>query len=237
QANLLIDGRWRHCWSRIDDDGQGTASQPAVLDDIAHLGRAALALHCATGESRWLDLALDCLDQADSHYRDRDGGGYFVSADDTADIIHRPKSALDNAVPSGNGVMADLIARTLLVTGDDSIRPRIDSLMTAFAGAPAGQHPHLTLLLMAQETNLNAETLVVVGATDPDHPLVRAAIDSAPERSVIQLAPAPETLPAGHPAQGKGLVAGKPTAYLCRQGTCSLPFTAPEALSETLLVL
>ena len=41
-------------------------------------------------------------------------------------------------------------------------------------------------------------------------------------------------LPAGHPAAGKGLVRGKPAAYVCRGQTCSLPITEPEALGKVL---
>jgi hypothetical protein len=47
---------------------------------------------------------------------------------------------------------------------------------------------------------------------------------------VRRLAP-DTTLPASHPAAGKGLVAGKPALYACRNMTCEAPVTDPAALS------
>jgi hypothetical protein len=41
-------------------------------------------------------------------------------------------------------------------------------------------------------------------------------------------------LPPGHPAAGKGQVAGRATAYVCRGPTCSLPLTEPAALADEL---
>ena len=46
-----------------------------------------------------------------------------------------------------------------------------------------------------------------------------------------------EELPADHPAHGKGLVAGKPAAYVCEGPVCSLPLTDPQALTTALAEL
>ena len=49
---------------------------------------------------------------------------------------------------------------------------------------------------------------------------------------------APDTaLPTGHPAHGKGLVRGRPAAYVCDGPVCSLPLTAPNALIDNLAAL
>ena len=52
---------------------------------------------------------------------------------------------------------------------------------------------------------------------------------SLPNRVVLALSPE-ASLPAGHPAHGKGLVEGKPAAYVCDGPVCSLPFAEPAAL-------
>jgi len=46
-----------------------------------------------------------------------------------------------------------------------------------------------------------------------------------------------EALPSGHPAHGKGLVAGRPAAYVCEGPVCSLPLTEPQALASALAEL
>jgi len=41
-------------------------------------------------------------------------------------------------------------------------------------------------------------------------------------------------LPTGHPAFGKGMVNGAPTAYLCSRADCSAPITSAVTLSQVL---
>jgi len=53
---------------------------------------------------------------------------------------------------------------------------------------------------------------------------------------VLAIAPG-QTLPVDHPAYGKGLVDGRAAAYVCNGPTCSLPFTEPRALIDSLAEL
>jgi uncharacterized protein YyaL (SSP411 family) len=65
-------------------------------------------------------------------------------------------------------------------------------------------------------------------------PLLRAAYNiSLPNRIVLTIRPG-TPLPVDHPASGKDVVGGKPTAYVCDGPVCSLPVTNPESLLETL---
>ena len=54
--------------------------------------RAALALYEATGERAYLERALAWQRAFDAHYADPDTGGYYLSADDAADLLLRPHS-------------------------------------------------------------------------------------------------------------------------------------------------
>jgi len=42
------------------------------------------------------------------------------------------------------------------------------------------------------------------------------------------------TLPVDHPAAGKGLVAGRPALYICRNMACETPITDPVGLERAL---
>jgi uncharacterized protein YyaL (SSP411 family) len=55
-----------------------------------------------------------------------------------------------------------------------------------------------------------------------------------PNRVLTLLAP-DQALADGHPAAGKGLVDGKPAAYVCAGMVCSAPITDPAALREKLI--
>jgi uncharacterized protein len=50
----------------------------------------------------------------------------------------------------------------------------------------------------------------------------------------VQIVAPDEALPAGHPAHGKTLVEGKPTAYVCEGPVCSLPIVSSQQLVDAL---
>jgi hypothetical protein len=80
---------------------------------------------------------------------------------------------------------------------------------------------------------------VLVGERgDPDFEALRRAVCrvSLPNRVVLAVRPE-ETLPAGHPAHGKGLVGGHAAAYVCEGPVCSLPLTEPQPLIGALAEL
>ena len=67
------------------------------LADQVAVGRAALALHAATGEARWLELARE-LAQGLSRLRDPQGGGFFASTPDPAGVLAPRKPFQENAM-------------------------------------------------------------------------------------------------------------------------------------------
>ena len=78
--------RLGHSWR----DGQ--LLFPGLASDFANMIRAALALHEATGERRYLDQALAWQRALDAHYANPDNGGYFLTADDAEGLVVRPAS-------------------------------------------------------------------------------------------------------------------------------------------------
>ena len=219
------DGRLCHSWR------QGRAQHPASLDDYANLGRAALALHEATGEPGFLATVRGYIEILDRHYRDADGG-YFFAADDTPLLIARAKTAADAAVPAGNGTLVGVLARLAILTGEALYRERAEEILTAFAGEAARNFFPLATLLNNVELLEKPLQIVLAGETgEARFEALRRALYgvSLPNRVVLALPPG-AALPAGHPAHGKGLVRGKPAAYVCDGPVCSLPLTEPAVL-------
>ena len=224
------DGRLCHSWR------QGRARHPASIDDYANLARAALALHEATLEDDFVERAKRWIAVLDRHYRDPAGGGYFFSAEDTPALIARAKTASDAATPAGNGTVVGVLARLSLLTGDEAWRRRAEAIVAAFSGELGRNFFPLASLLNNAE--LLAEPVQIVIAGVPDDPaaaaLRRAAYAvSLPNRVMLPLLPG-RSLPAEHPAYGKGLVEGRAAAYVCVGPVCSLPLTEVAALRDAL---
>lgn len=227
-THATADGRLHHAWRA------GRPSAPGLLDDHAAMARAALALHEATGNPARLTQAIAWAEATERHFAAPDGG-YFTSAEDAADILVRPRTAGDNVTPSGNGLMAEVEARLFHLTGDERWRLAAERTIRAFTGLIEGLAA-MPSLLAAADLLENAATVVVAG--DPSDPtaqaLARTPLASSDPAIVVLHASSPAALPAGHPAHGKRPVEGRPAAYLCRAGTCSLPVTSPADLARAL---
>jgi uncharacterized protein YyaL (SSP411 family) len=229
-GHLLRDSRLRHSWCR------GEARHPATLDDHASLARAALALHEATFDQHYVAEAERLVDAAGAHYWDEAEGGYFLTADDTSDVITRTKTARDGATPSGNGMMAEVLARLYHLTGREQYAARARAVIAAFSGDMAGNFFALPTLLNASDLLDHAVEIVIAGPSDSaeTRALARTVYGCSLPNRIVQIVPPGLDLPSTHPAHGRGHVDGKPAAYLCTGGTCSLPVTTPDTLLATL---
>jgi uncharacterized protein YyaL (SSP411 family) len=227
--NLGDGERLRHSWRKDE------ARHPATLDDYAAMAKGALALFEATGETSYIDRAERWVAVADKHFRD-ESGGYFLTADDTAGLITRTKTATDGALPSGNGTMAAVLARLYHLTAKDVYRERAAATIAAFSGEIAAGFYSFPVLLAADDLLANAVEIVVLGergAADMNT-LIRAVNSRSLPNRVIRIASPGADLPPGHPAHGRQPLDGKATAFVCRRQTCSLPVTEAEALSSLL---
>ena len=233
-AHMHEASRLRHVWCA------GAAQRhPALVEDYANLARGALALFEATGEDRFLEQARTWVSAADRHHWDPAGAGYFQSADDTRDVIARSKAIHDHAVPSGNGTMVEVLARLYFHTGEDAHRQRAEAVAQLFSGDNPQYLLSVPGLLNSVELAQGAVQLVIVGdRRDPaTAALRRAAFNSASPLLVLSSREPDTALPATHPAFAKGLVDGKPAAYVCIGPTCSPPVTEPDELRRRLAAL
>ena len=229
-SKIIVDGRLQHSWCA------GRPAHPATLDDYANLCRAALVLHEARGEERYLSQAIEWVAIVESGYADNDGG-YFFTSEDVDDVAVRQKTALDNATPAGNATLIGVLARLYYLTGEEMYRTRAEMLTRAFSGGlKRNVFSHATLLNNC-ELLQDALQVVLCGAEEKDDN--RAAMHQAvlshslPNRVLLHVAKG-SALPTTHPAYGKEPIGNIITAFVCRGTTCSLPLNDPEALSAQL---
>jgi len=224
------DQRLLHSWRA------GRARHPASVDDYANLCRAALALHEAIGNEDFLNQARDWVMILDRYYWDSVEGGYFFAAKDTEGLVARPKTAADSAVPAGNGTLIGVLSRLAMLTGEEAYQHRAEAILETFSGEMGRNFFPLATMLNNVELLAKPLQIVLVGesGTPAFEALRRAVYDaSLPNRVLVTVSPG-SSLPSNHPAAGKGLVDGKPAAYVCEGPVCSLPITDPQTLLETL---
>jgi hypothetical protein len=225
------DGRLQHAW-RL-----GRLSATALLEDQAAMARAALALFEATGDAKRLERAIALIEAADSFFGAADAS-FYTTARDAPDVplgdAVRPRVVADDATPAANGLMAEVLARLSLLTGEAAWADRARRLIGAFSGVGDGLVAAPTLLAAADL--LEAGTLVVV-AGDPALPVTQELLKvalAAPDPAVSVLRASGANLPPAHPAHGKSAPAAMAAAFVCQGGTCELPVTDPAALAARL---
>ncbi|MBX9635102.1 MAG: thioredoxin domain-containing protein, partial [Magnetospirillum sp.] len=206
-----------------------------LVDDLAHMARAALALHEVTGEPELVEHARLWVEAADLHHWDATDGGYFQAADDADDVIVRLKPIHDSAVPSANGIMVQVLARLSQLTGNSQYRERAEATFTAFSGMIPDHFANLTALLAGFEQLADPLQVVIVGKAEEDdtRALLRAVADSPLPTRILERVDG-TALPHSHPAHGKAALHGRATAYVCRGSTCSEPVTDAAALRDQL---
>jgi uncharacterized protein YyaL (SSP411 family) len=208
---------------------EGRLLFPGMASDFAAMIKAAIALHEATGERRFLDAALSWQDAFDRHYANPANGGYYLTADDAEGLIVRPASTIDDATPNPNAIAAQNLIRLALLTGEGCFRDKADRLIDGVLSAGAENLFAHIALLNAADLRIGGAEIVIAGKDA--QPLIDAALKLPFLTRTLLRVPDARALPAKHPAQDKiGLVQG-PAAFICAGSTCSLPVTKPEEIA------
>jgi uncharacterized protein YyaL (SSP411 family) len=226
-AGAMSEGdRLGHSWR------QGKLQLPGLASDYAAMIRAGLALFEATGEQRFLDIVLRWQHTLDAHYADREHGGYYLTADDAEDLIIRPHSTIDDAIPNHIGLIAQNLVRLTVLTGDPRWRRRTDALFAALLpAAAANAFGHLSLL-NALDLYLSGNEIVVVGQGAQADALLSTARRLPHATCIVLHAQRADPLAPTHPVRAKLAAVKGSAAFVCHGQSCSLPVTEPAALAQ-----
>jgi len=223
----LVDGRLR----RASRQGVVGAAM-GVADDHGNLAEGLLALHQATGEPRWLTAAGDLLDTALTHFAEGQGG-FFDTSDDAEELFTRPRSAADNAEPSGQAALAGALLTYSALTGSLRHREAAEGAVEAGAGL-AAHDPRFAgwTLAVAEAMAAGPLQVAVVGDGPQARDLLRVARGStSPGLVTAHGSPDAPGIPL---LADRPLVAGGAAAYVCRGFVCDRPVTTPEQLTALL---
>ncbi len=129
-------------WSTLQ---MGRPRHNAYLDDYAFLARAALDLARFEKDAARLNALTECakewLRTIQRSFRDASEAGYFFTADDHEQLIQRPKTLYDQAIPAGTAVaIGCMIALSEIEAGewDPEWQGQLGALFPQVMGNPKG---------------------------------------------------------------------------------------------------
>jgi uncharacterized protein len=212
REHLWVDGRL------LATSKDGRAHLNAYLDDHAFLLDA--LLESLQGEYRQHDLqfAIELAEALLARFEDADSGGFFFTSHDHEQLIQRPKSPHDNAIPSGNGVAAFALQRLGHLLGEVRYLQAAERTLHAFGGDLDANPAACPTLLCALQEWLAPPTMVLVRGEPAAMAEWRRALASRalPHCLVIALPTGMET---GFPTLDKNVEASV-NAFVCRGVEC-----------------
>ena len=217
---------------RVHDGGRAHVS--AFLDDVAALLEATLDLYRAGAGARFLAEARGLAADLVERFFEAGEGDFYLSPRDGERLATRPRSDHDGATPHSTGLAALGLLRVATLSGDAGVRRTVLAVLRSHAfvleRAPQA-FPTLCRAALAAERGLSVAVVVGEPSDASTRALAaRARCVLAPEDAVIVVGPdqdAPEGIDPAWLA-GRGLVGGRPAAYVCRGTDCSLPASEPD---------
>jgi uncharacterized protein len=234
-AGLAVDFLRRHLWR----DGRllatykdGRAHLRAYLDDYALLADSLLELLQTRWRSSDLEFACQLADVLLEQFEDKDKGGFFFTAQDHEQLIHRSKTFPDESVPSGNGFAAAMLCRLGYLLGENRYLNSAERTLRA-ASAAIQDYPqaHMSLVNALEDLLSSMQILVIRGeASSATAWASTLGKLYAPTRMIFGIpnnAELPAALAAKRPSEAT-------VAYLCTGMTCSAPLENLEEVTRTL---
>ncbi len=231
RAELVRDGRALRSWR----EGFPTTIA-GYLEDHAALALGFISLYQLTFDRSWLDLALTLNESCVRWFWSDEASAFFDTAHDAAALVTRPRDVTDNAIPSGTSLAVELQLTVALVTGDVAMRRRADYVLASLAEPMRRSALAFGHLLGAADLSVSGAVELAI-AGDPQSEGFRALAREAAGVYLpfLVLVGGSGAAVDGMPLmEGRGMIGGNATAYLCRNYACELPTTDPAQLRRLL---
>jgi uncharacterized protein len=231
-GDMREDGRLLRSWTT------GRAKLKGYLEDYAMVAAALLDVYEATFEPRWLEEARGLGEAMLRLFWDDGVEGFYDTGSDHEPLIVRPRNLFDNAVPSGSSVAIETLLRLKVFTGEARYEAKALAALRAMADLMARHPTAVGHFLCALDFHLGpvVEVALVAPPGDGLEGLLGEVFGRyLPNRVVVGMQEGDGTAATGIPLlEGRRPVAGRPTAYVCRNYACDLPATDPATLGRQL---
>jgi uncharacterized protein YyaL (SSP411 family) len=191
----------------------------AYLDDYAYLLDAVLELQQVRVRADELQFAAELAQVMMERFHDPDAGGFYFTADDHEQLIHRSKVFADDATPAGNAIAAFALQRLGHLLGRPQwLAAAEGTVRAAWHGLEQRPQAHVAMLAALEELIHPPQIVIIRGAAAPiEDWRSQLARVYAPRRMILAVPEGSGQLPAAlddKPARGEAV------AYVCAGSVC-----------------
>lgn len=217
---------------KSDEKNKGKAHLNAYLDDYAFLLDALLELLQVRWRKADIDFAAQIADTLLEQFEDKENGGFWFVSHDHEQLIQRPKTYADDAIPNGNGVAVFALARLGYLLGETKYLDASErALKNASTGLNQAPSAHCTLLKGLEEYLNPPQTVIIRGDNAVLESLKSKLNQTFSPRQQCYFIPSDErNLP--NALLDKNPLGDDGVAYICEGMTCHQPIEGDLIVSK-----
>jgi uncharacterized protein len=223
---------------------KGKCQVKGYSEDYSFFIQALIDLYEATFEINYLREADELNRRLIEQFWDEEKGGFFFTGKKNEPLIARSKNPYDHVIPSANSVAVFNLLRLSCLTGDESLKQKVEKTLRLFQQLFLMHPSGFTQMLSGLSFYFNPEEIGIIGSkTDPrtQSMLREIYLTYLPNKILSLLDPLVESSLRQESIQGdwfpflmdKG-VTEVPTAFVCKGLACLPPVKDEKGLRKIL---
>ena len=205
-----------------------------MLDDYVHLTKAALMLYETTSKYYYLEQSI-LLTKCILDYFFNKSGGFYTNSDDQKDVILKNIQYFDNVTPNSNAVLLSIFSKISLVTSDKKYVQLYEDLISKISKKISNQYLGSTSFLKNFSLIKTAKLLIIAGKNKDQNEIIYQRIyEHYLDNIMIILIDKKSKLDVKFSFYKDINVEDQTLIYICKDNTCSLPFTDVNLLKKYL---
>ena len=207
----------------------------AYLDDYAFLSKACIEFLKIDWNEKDFSFLENLTDSLINNFQDKENGGFYYTSDTHEELIYRPKSYMDESLPSGNSIATEVLSELYELTGNSKYIKAVDkSISSAADSINRSKFSHCSLYLAAPNTKISKKLIII-----------RCELEKIDEykKNIYALNIMNDNIyfiANNESVTIKGIKEkinqGRFTAYVCQNNTCSEPIKDYESLSAVISI-
>ena len=205
-----------------------------MLDDYVHLTKAALMLYETTSKYYYLEQSI-LLTKCILDYFFNKSGGFYTNSDDQKDVILKNIQYFDNVTPNSNAVLLSIFSKISLVTSDKKYVQLYEDLIGKISKKISNQYLGSTSFLKNFSLIKTAKLLIIAGKNKDQNEIIYQRIyEHYLDNIMIIIIDKKSELDVKFSFYKDINVEEQTLIYICKDNTCSLPFTDVNLLKKYL---
>jgi len=142
----------------------GESKYLGYLDDYGYIIWSLLELFESTGNTKYLNKAIEFNNNMIELFYDKKNGGFFLYGNDSERLIVRPKEVYDGAIPSGNSIATYVLIKLSQILENNELKELSKKQLKTFGGdISTNPISHAFMLIAYSFYSQAKDRLVLVG--------------------------------------------------------------------------